>query len=655
MTDHQSGHDEHRPLGRVVATELRPSTPHQFHFWTSRAAILGIGTIVRVEGDGRVVYGVVTEAFAYADLARPLDAVISADGDPLQAAEEPTLRAEIRLWTAAVLRQVPEEPMQPVPFGAVSLATDADVRIALRMDAYVREDSSTGIPIGVYAAGGMSAPILLDADFLLGPEAAHFNISGVSGLATKTSAVTFLLASTFQTMPALKGTVAAVCFNVKGPDLCFLDQPATLADEDVAMWQRLGLVPAPFSDVTLYAPYKADGINLNTLRSNPALSERVQPLVWGLREVLDYAEVVLNRDDVDAKADALIDFLAERVVGKRFQADELRGESFAVESFADLDEFFRSIFDFLEVKSRGADVWRTHHVATIRKIRNRLGNIATRSKGLVTDDGIANDLPWGTFRDRSVSVVDVAGLDPLAQDLVFARVISKLREHLERRDLGVDHVIVFVDELNKYAPTDGPESYVKRMLLDLSERGRYLGLVLFSAQQFRSQVLRRVTGNAGTTVYGRMDSDELAMPGYATLSPAVKAKLAALPKGELMIRHPHFTQPVFVRFPRPASLSGREGVERFPPEPDLPFAEAVVRRLKSLDPSIPADSVHSAIDGRPEAEVRKAVSATIQRRPADVLAFFRGCLKRTIAVIPVTPRRGVLPLVRDDDDPFAPY
>ena len=221
-------------------------------------------------------------------------------------------------------------------------------------------------------------------------------------------------------------------------------------------------------------------------------------------------------------------------------------------------------------RSAAAEVWRTHHVATIRKVRNRLGNIATRSKGLVTDDAVANDLPWGAFRDRSMTVIDVAGVDPLAQDLVFARVISKLREHLERRDLGVDHVIVFVDELNKYAPADGPETYVKRMLLDLSERGRYLGLVLFSAQQFRSQVMRRVTGNAGTSIYGRMDSDELAMPGYSTLSPAVKAKLASLPKGELMVRHPHFTQPVFVRFPRPASLSGREGVERFPPEPDLP-------------------------------------------------------------------------------------
>ncbi|MES2304156.1 MAG: ATP-binding protein [Gemmatimonadota bacterium] len=642
-------------LGRVVATEMKPSTPHQFHFWTAPDATLGIGTIVRVEGEGRTVFGVVMEGFAYADLARPLDAVIGADGDPANVANEPTLRPEIRLWSAAVLRQLPEEPMQPVPFGGVTLASDADVRIALRMDAYVREDASTGIPIGVYAAGGLSAPVLLDADFLLGPEAAHLNITGVSGLATKTSAVTFLLSSIFQTFPATKGSVAAVCFNVKGPDLCFLDQPTALTEEDLALWHRLGLHAAPFADVTVFAPFKPDGVNLNTLRSNPALRANVAPLVWGLREVLDYAEVVLNRDDVDAKSDALIDFLAERVVGKRFEAAELRGAPFEVMSFADLDEFFQAIFNFLETNQRGAEVWRTHHVATIRKIRNRLGNIATRSKGLVTDDGIANDLPWGAFRDKSITVVDVAGVDPLAQDLVFARVISKLREHLERRDLGVDHVVVFVDELNKYAAADGPDNYVKKMLLDLSERGRYLGLVLFSAQQFRSQVLRRVTGNAGTTVYGRMDSDELAMPGYATLSPAVKAKLAALPKGELLLRHPHFTQPIFVRFPRPASLSGREGVERFPPAIDLPFADAVIERLKAVDASIAADAVRAAIDGRPDDEVRRALSATAQRRPDDVLAFFRGCLRRTIATSPVEPRRGIAPLARNDDDPFAPY
>ena len=620
-------------LGRVVATELKPSTPHQFHFGTAPDATCGIGTIVRVDDDGRTVFAVVTEGFAYAGASQP---------------------GEIRTWSAAVLRQIPEEPLQPVPLGAVTLASDVDVRIALRMDAYVSDADSTGIPAGLYAAGGLSAPVLLDADFLLGPEAAHLNISGVSGLATKTSAVTFLLSSIFQTFPKSKGTVAAVCFNVKGPDLCFLDQAAVLGEDDLATWRRLGLHPAPFNDFTVFAPHKPDGVNLNTLRSNPALAAAVEPLVWGLREILDFAEVVLNRDDVDAKAGALIDFLAENVIGKKYTAAELREAPFEVMNFADLDEFFRAIFGHLESK-RGDEVWRTHHIATIRKVRNRLGNIATRSKGLVSDDAVANDLPWGSFRDRSMTVVDVAGVDPLAQDLVFARVISKLREHLERRDLGVDHVVVFVDELNKYAPADGPETYVKRMLLDLSERGRYLGLVLFSAQQFRSQVLRRVTGNAGTSMYGRMDSDELAMPGYATLSPAIKAKLASLAKGELMVRHPHFTQPVFVRFPRPASLSGREGVEHFPPEPDLPFADALIRRLKALDPAVAADAVRAAIEGRPEAEVRQALSAVTQRRPDDVFAFFRGILKRTIAVMPVEPRRGIAPLARDDSDPFAPY
>src|SRR6202008_3964511 len=116
---------------------------------------------------------------------------------------------------------------------------------------------------------------------------------------------------------------------------------------------------------------------------------------------------------------------------------------------------------------------------------------------------------------------------------------------------------------------------VRKMLLDLAERGRYLGLVLFSAQQFRSQVHRPLVGNSGTALYGRMDADELASPGYAVLSPAVRTKLATLEKGQLMVRHPHFTQPIFVRFPRPPVLSGREGVERFPAAEPVAPAVAV--------------------------------------------------------------------------------
>src|SRR3954449_12641542 len=637
------------PVGRVVATELKPSTPHQFHFWTARESPIGIGAIVRVQENDRVVFGVVTDGFAYSDLMTPMHAVIGADGDPVAAGIEPTARAEIRLFTAAVLRQMPEEPLQPVPLGAVWLASDADVVLALRMDSYTGHERATGIPVGLYAAGGLESPVYLDGDFLLGPEAAHLNITGVSGLATKTSAVEFLLSSIFQTFPAHKGTVAALCFNVKGPDLCFLDQPASLGEEDRRQYRRLGLEPEPFQNVRYYAPLKPDGVNLNTLRTNEALAANTEPLVWGLREVLDYAEVVLNRDDIDAKADAFIDFLADRVVGREYQDDMLRGRPFQVQSFADLEEFFRAIFDFMEALGRGGEVWKTHHLATIRKVRNRLGNISTRSKGLVTDDGVPNDLPWGQFADRSMHVVDVAGLDPLAQDLVFARVVSKLREHLERRDLGVDHVVVFVDELNKYAPADGPDTYVRKMLLDLSERGRYLGLVLFSAQQFRSQVQRRVVGNAGTAIYGRMDPDELATPGYATISPATKIKLATLPKGELMLRHPHFTQPIFVKFPRPSVLNSREGIERFPPAPELPFPDAVARQMRQLDRRVLGDTVRELIAGRRDEDVRRALAVPRRERPADPFAFFLACLGRRIGGEVLSPRRGVPALKRSDD------
>jgi len=644
--------DEVTAVGRVVATELKPSTPHQFYFWTARHSPVGIGAIVRVTSADRLVYGVVTDGYAYSDLMTPLDDVIGADGDPAAVATQPTERTEIRLYAAAVLRQEPAEPLQPVPLGDVYLATDTDVIAALRMDLYAHGERATKLPIGVYSAAGLRAPVFLDADFLLGPEAAHLNISGVSGLATKTSAVEFLLSSIFQTFPAHKGSVAAVCFNVKGPDLCFLDQPGELSAEDLELYAKLGLQAEPFTSVRYFAPYKADGVNLNTLRTNRALASNTEALVWGLREVLDFAEVLLNRDDIDAKADAFIDFLADRVVGKEYADPSLRQEPFRVRTFADLNEFFRAIFDYTEALGRG-EVWRTHHLATIRKVRNRLSNISTRSKGLVTDDGVVNDLPWGDFTDRGVLCLDVAGLDPLAQDLVFARVVSKLREHLERRDLGVDHVIVFVDELNKYAPADGPDTYVRRMLLDLSERGRYLGLALFSAQQFRSQVHRRVVGNAGTSIFGRMDSDELATPGYSTVTPATKSKLATMPKGELMVRHPHFTQPIFVRFPRPAVMTGRDGIERFPPEPDLPLAEAVRRQLQALDRQLSVADLASLIEGRREVDVRRAVHATRQARPDNVLAFFRSCLGRAVPLETPPPQRGI-PAVKHSADPYAP-
>jgi hypothetical protein len=624
-------------LGRVVATERKPNTPHEFHFWTAIDSPVGIGTIVRVDGaqpiEGQIphIYGIVVEGFSYTDLQSPMHDVLGHDGSPTAAGFASTDRAEIRLYTAAVLRQIPEEPLQPVPMGQVFLAEEEDVQVALRMDSYLREGASTGIPIGVYRAGGTDAVIYLDADFLLGPEAAHLNITGVSGLATKTSAVEWLLASLFKHFPDEKGSIAAVCFNVKGPDLCYLDQPGKIEGSDEILYEKLGVEPRPFESVEYFAPYTAKGLALNTFRNNEALLDNVTPLTWGLREVLQFAEVLLNKDDVDAKADALIDFIKENIVDREF-SDPLLQKKHTVQSFADLDAWFRDVLQGMEKKD--GDSWRTHHVATIRKVRNRLSNISTRCAGLVTDTGNVSDLPFGSFADRTVYVVDVANLEEDAQDLIFARIVSKLREHLERRDLGVKHLVVFVDELNKYAPGDGPDTYVRKMLLDIAERGRYLGLVLFGAQQFRSQVHRRVVGNSGTGLFGRMDPDELSTPGYAVLSPATRTKLATLEKGQLMIRHPHFTQPIFVRFPRPAVMQGREGSERYPQSSEISLEAAILRALRPLDSTITLPWVQEITALYTPDEVIRARNATLLARPENVKAYFAAQFRK---VIPAQP------------------
>jgi hypothetical protein len=215
-------------------------------------------------------------------------------------------------------------------------------------------------------------------------------------------------------------------------------------------------------------------------------------------------------------------------------------------------------------------------------------------------------------------------------------------------------VIVFVDELNKYAPSDGPDTYVRQMLLDIAERGRYLGLVLFAAQQFRSQVHRRVVGNCGTALFGRMDMDELATPGYATLAPATRVKLSTLDKGQLMVRHPHFAQPVFVRFPRPAVLGGRDGVERFPAEPEPTLEAAVVRSLRTLDPTITLEWVKQAVVAAPEEEVLRARNRTLQVRPDDVKAYFRAQFRARVAPEAVPDRPSAMPLAGSEfSDPYG--
>src|SRR5689334_25321801 len=81
-----SMNDSSAPLGRVVATERKPNTPHEFHFWSALDSPVGIGTIVRVDGALPVsrqiatIYGIVVEGFSYTELQTPMHDMLGPDG-----------------------------------------------------------------------------------------------------------------------------------------------------------------------------------------------------------------------------------------------------------------------------------------------------------------------------------------------------------------------------------------------------------------------------------------------------------------------------------------------------------------------------------------------------------------------------------------------
>ncbi len=172
--------------------------------------------------DGHVTFGTVVELRSIMDIDNFLSDFISHDfGDPQ--VNPPRDLAEIMIAKINVIRST-HERIRPIGRAVVYYATPDGVGWALGMGDYVAE--GRGVPIGVMENGdGSLVPIFLDDEFLVGPEGSHMNMSGISGLATKTSLVEFLLKSILEKMiKTEKRKVAAVFFNVKGKDLLYLDK-----------------------------------------------------------------------------------------------------------------------------------------------------------------------------------------------------------------------------------------------------------------------------------------------------------------------------------------------------------------------------------------------------------------------------------------------
>jgi DNA helicase HerA-like ATPase len=239
---------EQDTVGRVLGTV--DATPLQFWVAVRPGAYLQLDDVVvtqRELPDGRdpvTIAGVVTQVRARHEGA-------SFDSDVFAIAEG-TLPAQVQEAAEITTTRVePEVYVPPAPGALVRRAGGEERDEALYFDRMDRR-----IPIGT---GRDGAPLYLNADFLDGSRGAHVSISGISGVATKTSFATWLLYAVFRS-GVLGGAgetanTRALIFNVKGEDLLFLDHPNNRLDADTrSAYARLGLDAGPFPDVCVYAP-----------------------------------------------------------------------------------------------------------------------------------------------------------------------------------------------------------------------------------------------------------------------------------------------------------------------------------------------------------------------------------------------------------------
>ena len=93
-------------------------------------------------------------------------------------------------------------------------------------------------------------------------------------------------------------------------------------------------------------------------------------------------------------------------------------------------------------------------------------------------------------------------------------------------------------------------------LLDITERGRSEGVILFSAEQFRSSIHDRIKGNCGTNIYGRTNAIEVSRPDYKFVPNVYANMMTRLRKGDLIIHHPVFKTLLKIQFPFPSYNQG---------------------------------------------------------------------------------------------------
>jgi DNA helicase HerA-like ATPase len=531
-----------QPVGLVTGVE--DSTPLQFSVAVAPDQYLQLDDVVTtsrsVPGIGEVrTAGVVTQVTArHEGTTYGSDVFLVAEGVlPAQVQEV----AEI-----TTTRVVPECYVPPAPGAAVRRATGEERAQALYFDRMERTV--------VVGRGRDGEPIHVNLEFLDGTRGGHVSISGISGVATKTSFALFLLYSLFrsQVLGRRATNAKALVFSVKGEDLLFLDHPNTRLDADlVAEYATLGLPAEPFPSAGFFAPPTPDDPS-----GRPHVAGRtsgVSAFWWTLaefcsRELLPYA--FADAEDERNQYPMVIHAVAGRLrrVATPVGDGAVSVDGRVLRTYDDLVEFVTDRLTDEDTRAEWAGPAVT--TGTVNAFVRRLRSSARSLRGIVRGDLPDTARRQVSTENQQVTVVDLHNLPERAQRFVVGVVLAAETARKEAAGPG-GLLFTMIDELNKYAPREGA-SPIKDVLLDIAERGRSLGIILIGAQQTASEVERRIVANSSVKVVGRLDPAEAGRPEYGFLPASQRVRATLAKPGAMFVSQPEIPVPLAVEFPFPA-------------------------------------------------------------------------------------------------------
>ena len=569
--------DEQR-VGRVLGSEH--TTTGEFRVVLEDGEYLQLDDLVVVRtqvpkaGDVRT-YGIVTEAEAVYEGAQW-------ESDTHRIAELGIMpAAKVRTARIAVTRVDPEIWVSADPGEEVLRATGEERRKALYTDEMQRP-----LAIGL---GRDGAPVHIDLDFFDGRKGGHMSISGISGVATKTSFALFFLRM-LTASPDVVGEGAAnlrvLVFNVKGEDLLWLDMPNRdfpAHDGADEAWAALGVRPEPFPSVRFWAPPRRRGGDALMPDTGGRITD-VAPFSWTPRQFVD--EDLLEFCFTDANdAKNQIPFIRERVqlqlrrfavnvdgmpgaVGLRDPRDAPDGRGWragdsipasqAGEVITDLPTLVEALETYLD-PADGSDpdpAWTAKvQPGTVSAFLRRLHAASSRLGHLIRagEDRRIDRLA------ASVTVVAIQTLHEQAQRFVVGALLKETFREKEETGRRLPLSVIVLDELNKYAPREG-SGPLKDMLVDIAQRGRSLGVLLVGAQQTASRVAPEVLENASIRVSGRLDAAEAERAEYGWMLPSTRARARLMKPGTMVVAQPAIPVPLVVNFPFPPWATRKEEV-----------------------------------------------------------------------------------------------